>query len=80
MSSTCQYRVARRVLNAETTTQDRSRITFRDYLRDHPEARDTFEVIKRGAAEMFPNDIDRYIALKGPFVRGIVSMVSNPQR
>ena len=52
----------------------RSDIAFRNYLRSHSDARDTYEAIKRQAAEMFPNDIDRYIALKGPFVQGIVSL------
>jgi GrpB-like predicted nucleotidyltransferase (UPF0157 family) len=54
----------------------RSDIAFRDYLRAHRDARETYEVIKRGAAERFPNDINGYIALKGPFVRGILKLAS----
>ena len=43
-------------------------ITFRDYLRTHPEAAKRYGAVKQTAAELFPNDIDRYIAYKSPCI------------
>jgi GrpB-like predicted nucleotidyltransferase (UPF0157 family) len=39
-------------------------ITFRDFLRSHPEARERYSRVKEKAAELFPNDIDGYIRYK----------------
>jgi GrpB-like predicted nucleotidyltransferase (UPF0157 family) len=49
----------------------RRHVALRDYLRAHPDARDEYSRIKREGARLYPHDIDRYIAHKGPFVRGI---------
>ena len=39
-------------------------ITFRDYLRSHPEAAEKYGLVKRAAAELFYDDIDKYIEYK----------------
>lgn len=39
-------------------------ITFRDYLRNHPEAIRKYSSIKEEAAKLYPNDIDSYIDYK----------------
>ncbi|MBF9222405.1 GrpB family protein [Hymenobacter ruricola] len=38
----------------------------RDYLRAHPVARDAYEMAKRRASEVFPDNIDGYLHLKEP--------------
>ena len=43
-------------------------ITFRDFLRINPEAVKKYSSIKEKAAELFPNDIDRYIEYKSPCI------------
>ena len=43
-------------------------VTFRDYLRTHPEAVQQYSAIKETAATLFPNDIDGYIAHKSPCI------------
>lgn len=43
-------------------------ITFRDYLRTHPEAVRKYGAVKETAARLFPEDIDQYIAYKAPCI------------
>ena len=43
-------------------------ITFRDYLRSHPEAVRQYSAVKEQAAQLYPNDIDQYIAFKSPCI------------
>ena len=43
-------------------------LTFRDYLRSHPEAIRQYSAIKEQAAQLFPNDIDQYIQYKSPCI------------
>jgi GrpB-like predicted nucleotidyltransferase (UPF0157 family) len=43
-------------------------ITFRDFLRSNPEAVKKYSLIKKKAAELFPNDIDGYIKYKSPCI------------
>ena len=43
-------------------------VTFRDYLRTHPEALQQYSAIKETAATLFPNDIDGYMAYKAPCI------------
>ena len=49
-------------------------ITFRDYLRGHPEAREKYGRAKKEAAERYPNDIDGYIAHKTPCIEEIYAL------
>ena len=46
----------------------RRHITFRDYLRSHPDAIKKYSAVKEKAAELFPNDIDGYIKYKSPCI------------
>jgi GrpB-like predicted nucleotidyltransferase (UPF0157 family) len=46
-------------------------LSFRDYLRAHPEAVAEYSRIKEEGALLFPYDIDGYIEHKGPFIQGI---------
>ena len=43
-------------------------ITFRDFLRCHPEAVKKYSLRKEKAAELFPNDIEGYIEYKSPCI------------
>ena len=46
-------------------------ITFRNYLRSNPDAALKYSKIKEKAAELFPNDIDKYIEYKSPCIKEI---------
>ena len=43
-------------------------IVFREYLRATPEAVKKYSAVKERAAELFWNDIDRYIEYKSPCI------------
>ena len=43
-------------------------ITFRDFLRSNPQAVKRYSLVKEKGAELFPNDIDGYIAYKSPCI------------
>jgi len=47
-------------------------LAFRDYLRIHPEDRDWYGEVKMLAAKQHPEDIDRYMAAKGPCIAEII--------
>ena len=47
----------------------RRHITFRDYLRSHPEAVREYGAVKEAAARLYPSDIDGYIRYKSPCIR-----------
>ena len=46
-------------------------ISFRNYLRSHPEAVREYSRIKEEGAALFPYDIEKYIAYKSPFIEKI---------
>ncbi len=46
-------------------------LAFRDYLRAHPEAVREYSRIKEEGTALYPDDIDRYIAYKAPFIQRI---------
>jgi GrpB-like predicted nucleotidyltransferase (UPF0157 family) len=46
-------------------------LTFRDYLRTHPDDRDRYSEIKKRAAMNHPEDIDGYIEEKSPLIESI---------
>ena len=48
-------------------------IIFRDYLREHPDARDEYQRIKEELAERYRYDVDTYCEHKTEFVRSILS-------
>ena len=43
-------------------------IAFRDFLRNNPEAARQYGQIKETAAQLFPDDIDQYMAYKSPCI------------
>lgn len=43
-------------------------LTFRDFLRQNPDAAKKYSTTKVTAAKLFPNDIDKYIACKSPCI------------
>ena len=49
-------------------------ITFRDYLRQHPEAVRTYSRVKEEGAALFPDDMERYIAHKSPCIEELYRM------
>ena len=48
----------------QSSEELRRHITFRNFLRENPEAIKKYGDIKMKAAELFPDDIDKYIAYK----------------
>ena len=52
-------------------TELKKHITFRDYLRSHPEAVSGYSKVKEEGAKLYPEDIDSYINYKAPFIEGI---------
>ena len=50
-------------------------IAFRDYLRTHPDAVRKYSLIKEEGAKKYPDDIERYIEYKSPFIEGIYSEI-----
>lgn len=52
----------------------RRHITFRDFLRTHPEAIRKYSAVKEEAAMLFPDDIDGYIRYKSPCIEELYSL------
>ncbi len=50
-------------------------IAFRNYLRTHPDAVRKYSLIKEEGAKKYPDDIERYIEYKSPFIEGIYSEI-----
>ena len=46
-------------------------VTFRDFLRSHPDAVQQYSAAKEAAAQRFPDDIDQYIACKSPCIEAL---------
>ena len=49
-------------------------ITFRDFLRSNKEAVQKYSLIKKTAARLFPNDIDKYIEYKSPCIEELYAL------
>jgi len=49
-------------------------ITFRNFLRENPEAARLYGSIKETAAQLFPDDIDKYIEYKSPYIEELYRM------
>lgn len=50
-------------------------IAFRDYLRTHPDAAREYGRIKEEGARRYPDDIDRYIEYKSPFIERLYAEI-----
>ena len=49
-------------------------ITFRDFLRSNPEAVKKYSFTKETAAQLFPEDIDKYVEYKSPCIEELYKM------
>ena len=49
-------------------------ITFRDFLRKTPEAAKRYGAVKEKAAQLFPDDIEKYIEYKSPCIEELYKM------
>ena len=52
----------------------RRHITFRDYLRRHPEAVRRYSLVKEEAARLFPDDIGKYMEHKAPCIEELYQL------
>ena len=50
-------------------------IAFRDYLRTHADAVEAYSKVKEEGARLFPEDIDKYIEHKSPFIEEIYKKI-----
>lgn len=49
-------------------------ITFRDYLKSHPEAVRQYSAVKEKAAQLFPDNISKYIEYKTPCIEALYKL------
>lgn len=49
-------------------------VTFREFLRSNPEAAKRYGAVKEKAAQLFPNDIERYMAYKSPCIEELYEL------
>ena len=59
----------------EDSPELKRHIAFRDYLRTHPDAVREYSHIKEEAVKQFPDDIERYIGYKSPFIEKIYAEI-----
>ena len=59
----------------EDSTELKRHIAFRDHLRTHPDAVREYIHIKEEGAKQYPNDIERYIEHKSPFIEKIYAKI-----
>ena len=59
----------------EDSPELKRHIAFRDYLRTHSDAVREYSRIKEEGAKLYPNDIDRYIEHKSPFIEKIYAEI-----
>ena len=55
----------------ESSEELHRHITFRNYLRRHPDAAKVYSAVKEEAARLYPDDIDRYMAHKAPCIEAL---------
>ena len=49
-------------------------ITFRDFLRSNPEAVKRYSTVKEKAAQLFPDEMDKYVEYKSPCIEELYKM------
>ena len=59
----------------EDSPELKRHIAFRDYLLTHPDAVREYSHIKEEAVKQFPDDIERYIGYKSPFIEKIYAEI-----
>ena len=52
----------------------RRHITFRNFLRENPDAVKKYSAVKETAARLFPDDIDKYIECKSPCIEELYAL------
>ena len=52
----------------------RRHLTFRDFLRTHPEASKQYSAVKEAAARQYPEDIEQYMACKAPCIEELYGL------
>lgn len=50
-------------------------LAFRDYLRNYPNAVKEYSKVKKEAAELYPNDIEKYCMHKSPIIEKIYKKI-----
>ena len=58
----------------EQSEELKRHITFRDFLRNHPEEAKRYSEVKMEAAKLFPNEIDKYIEYKSSCIEELYRM------
>ena len=56
---------------AKDSLELKRHMSFRDYLKSHPEAISEYSRTKEEGALLYPYDIDNYIEYKSPFIERI---------
>ena len=56
---------------AKDSEELRRHLTFRDYLRENPDAVKLYSEVKEKAARLYPDDIDGYMAYKSPCIEAL---------
>lgn len=56
---------------AQDSRELKRHLSFRDYLRSHPEAVREYSHVKEEAAGLYPHDIDKYLEHKSPFIERV---------
>ena len=56
---------------AQNSRELHRHVTFRNYLRSHPEAAAEYSRVKEEAAQLYPNDIDAYMRHKAPCIAAL---------
>ena len=56
---------------AKDSDELRRHLTFRDYLRENPDAVKVYSEVKEKAARLYPDDIDGYMAYKSPCIEAL---------
>ena len=59
----------------EDSPELRRHLAFRDYLRTHPEAAKEYGRVKMEGAALYPDDVEKYIAHKAPFIEKVYARI-----
>lgn len=62
---------------AKDSDELKRHLSFRDYLRTHPDAVKEYGRIKDEGARLYPYDIDSYIGYKAPFIQKCVNKANS---
>jgi len=64
-------------ISEKSSPRFRNYIKFRDYMRNHPDARDEYENLKRALASKYADDRKSYTAAKADYINSIIKKASN---